>query len=95
MKDLELTPEDIEALRGIPRCTLELDAGAMMSIMGALHLAMRHPRFQGPSRDCVESFAMDLEERLGVTPRLALIFAAGRDPAHDVPFDDERRIIVP
>ncbi len=90
---LELTEEDIAALKRLPPVVMELDPGRALQLIATLQLACRHPRFSGETRAFADALAHGLMDYLSITPNIAAFVEAGWDPAHDVPA--ERRIIVP
>ena len=60
------------------RARIELSHGDVWCLVSAIQLACRHPQFQGPIRDKVESIARSLGEALvGRHPGLLNVYEAG------------------
>jgi hypothetical protein len=99
---LDLTDDDIKGLSHA-EIPIVLDGVSALQILSGLQLALRHPGFTGPARHTVRQFAIDLAQRLSVTPNLAKACRAGFDERFDTPAEcrqaeakeNVRRIILP
>lgn len=65
---------------------IETNIAYMVSVVGTLQLALRHPGFPPCTREQIERFvAMAIEQVQLVSPVIADGLRAGNDPANDVP----------
>lgn len=96
-KQLQLTPEDLAALKTMPPMRVQIGGVEAMMLLSALQLALRHPHFDtdGPVCETVEQFACALQEHVSATPGLAAICDAGWDPKHDVAPEKYSGLILP
>lgn len=67
------------------RFVVELDVATTAQLISAIQLACRHPQFKGPTRTKVEEVARELQAKISLTPRIALMLEAGWDQTMDVP----------
>jgi hypothetical protein len=98
-RKISIDPLDLVALETLPPIPVTLDGVTALFIMSALQLACRHPGVTGPIHETVYDFARGLQERISITPSLAIMCEAGWEPANDVPNEPEpqqpSRIILP
>lgn len=82
-----ITPEESALLQeyckameehGAKAFIIETDVTTIMCVVATLHLAMRHPHFNGLTRETVEKVVKHIEERLReVSPVISKVVAQG------------------
>jgi hypothetical protein len=92
---LVLDLQTLEALR--EPVGMQLSAQHLFMLVATVQLALRHPAFQGSTRDFAEEWALEAAAELArIAPALKPVLLAGFKPEHDVPAGQaEKRIIVP
>jgi hypothetical protein len=75
--------DDIKTLN--TEFTITLDVLSAMSVIGAIQLATRNPKWDGGSRAVAIAFAQELTERVsGIAPSYGVILEMGWSPLYDL-----------
>jgi len=69
---------------GDSKITLELSIQELMSFIGCCQLGMRHPAYNGPSRQISEKIILRLRDKLKGYPTLQQSINMGFDSENDV-----------
>jgi hypothetical protein len=73
---------DFKLIYGKP-IIMELPGETAWYLFMNLQLALRHPGNTGPSAEFVRKFALELQEKLAITPALRELAEKGWDPNYD------------
>lgn len=89
MNDVPKMDEETRLLMGVP-VDIQADVHTCLCLIATIQLACRHPHFKGPTRDVVTGLARMLQVKIGRTPLLRSMMAAGWERVFDVPCDGSK-----
>ncbi len=86
MDEYDVYKRDLKKLMTLcPECDITIDWHTALCVIGALHLALRHPNMPALTGATVRGLLIGLIDEIGtVVPELAKILRKGDDPSCDV-----------